>query len=205
MGCNLACPYCHNPAFLATSLVPSVDLQEIKAFLEKRKNLIDGVVMSGGEPTLHAQLPDIVREIKAIGYSVKLDTNGLLPEAIERCTPDYLALDIKTIPDNYKKMLGATYTDVEVRLRKSIGLVRKMVGNAEIRITCAPGIVDKGVIQEIAQLVEGVAQVYLQKMQTGVSLLDPEIAKIENVSDEQMEDYRKIMQKFVGKCVVRGK
>ena len=97
-GCNLACPYCHNPDIVKAGTSSLVRPDDIADFLEKRKGLIDGVVLSGGEPTLHACLAEAASFIRSLGYRVKLDTNGLLPDAVAAVKPDYLALDVKTAP-----------------------------------------------------------------------------------------------------------
>jgi len=203
--CNLRCPYCHNPTLLDTQELQSIDENEVWSFLEKRRNLIDGVVLSGGEPTLHPNLPEAASEMKSMGYRIKLDTNGLIPDMIDSIAPDYLALDLKTIPANYLKLLGATYPDIENRLMRSISIVKKMNKNAEVRITCAPEIIDEEIIKSLGRMLDGVEIVYLQPMQNKVPLLDKEFAKRELIKDEEIWKYREILGEWVGRCEVRGK
>lgn len=100
-GCNLRCPYCHNPDIVLRKN-PQLSWTEIKSHLSSRKGLIEGVVLTGGEPTLHSCLPQIVNELRDDGFLIKIDTNGANPDMIAQCKPDYLALDFKTIPQRYE-------------------------------------------------------------------------------------------------------
>jgi pyruvate formate lyase activating enzyme len=203
-GCSLRCPYCHNPDIVNAGPEGGVSSDDIWDFLEKRKGLIEGVVLSGGEPTLHACLVSIVPEVKNLGYRVKLDTNGLLPEIITSLSPDYVALDVKTAPRLYRELLASPYGDAEQRLARSVGIARDMGDNAEIRITVAPGIVDRQIIREIGELINGVKKVFLQPMQKKRDLLDPTIMEKEMIPASEISLYREILSEFVGQCAVRG-
>lgn len=113
-GCNFRCSYCHNPELVlpdyGKALSPVIPVDEFFAFLQTRKNFLDAVCISGGEPTLHPDLPDFIREIKRLGFAVKLDTNGtnpdMLKELIEEGLLDYVAMDIKGPSDLYEKIIG---------------------------------------------------------------------------------------------------
>jgi len=203
-GCNVRCPYCHNPHLIRQTDTPNIPLSTILDFLKKRKELIHGVVLSGGEPTLHAMAQTIGNAVRSVGFRVKLDTNGLLPEKISAIRPDYLALDIKTIPANYTKLLGATISDIAPRLTQSIAIVKAMSENAEIRITIAPGIVDAKIIEELASMLAGVKKVYLQPMQTKTELLDPSMEEMSPIPLEEIKTYRKILLECVERCEIRG-
>jgi pyruvate formate lyase activating enzyme len=203
-GCNLRCPYCHNPELIGNDDQPEIPLREIQEFLQKRKGRISGVVLSGGEPTMHHSAQNIATIVRSMGYSVKLDTNGMLPEKIEAIAPDYLALDVKTIPANYAKMLKARYVDVKEKLAKSIVIVKAMNENAEIRITIAPDIVNKKIIEELALMLSGIKKVYLQPMKTTTPLLNPSMSKMPPVAKEEIEKYRAIVSQFVERCEIRG-
>jgi pyruvate formate lyase activating enzyme len=203
-GCNLACPYCHNPEIVTAGPSLLVRPDDIASFLEKRKGLIEGVVLSGGEPTLHACLAAAVPEIKELGYRVKLDTNGLLPEVIRSISPDYLALDVKTAPRLYGRLLSSPYADTEQRIASSVEIVRTMGESAEIRITVAPGIVNREIIREIGELVNGVKKAFLQPMKKKGKLLDPAMMEKNPVSEEEIAAYRDILAEYVGECKIRG-
>jgi pyruvate formate lyase activating enzyme len=211
-GCNLRCPYCHNPALVlipdakdppAHTTLPTAD--EILEFLDKRKTVMEGVVFSGGEPTLHSSLVDDVKDVREHGYKVKLDTNGLLPGMIQQVAPDYLAVDIKTIPSLYTVLLASPYGDVERRLRDTLKIVREMGKNAEVRITVSPGVIDRSIIMQMGELVQGVANIFLQPMQQRVQLLDPSWNTKEPIPAEEIAKYRDILSEYAGNCRVRGK
>lgn len=109
-GCNFRCPFCHNTPLLENKAEPCMTEEELFAFLNKRKGVLDGVCVTGGEPTLQKELPDFLGKIKALGYAVKLDTNGYRPEVLravaEQGLVDYVAMDIKNSPDRYSQTTG---------------------------------------------------------------------------------------------------
>ena len=115
-GCNYRCPYCHNAELLDGKIEPLMSREEFLAFLSKRKGLLDGVCISGGEPTLSAGLKELMAEIKAMGYAIKLDTNGsrpaVLKELAEANLLDYVAMDIKNCPDRYAGTCGLKQMDL---------------------------------------------------------------------------------------------
>lgn len=134
-GCNMTCPYCHNVALLDEEGL--IDMDEVIQHLKKRKGLLDGVVISGGEPTLQKDLIEFARAIKALGYKVKLDTNGSHPQVIRNLIDeqvvDYIAMDIKTVPEQYPKMCGLKFELVE----EALELIRNF-GYYELRTTLYP-------------------------------------------------------------------
>lgn len=200
-GCNLRCPWCHNPQIVKKEL-PPVSFDEICAFLKKRTGLIDGIVLSGGEPTLHSNLKDIVDAFHTMGLKVKLDTNGLNPSVVKNLSVDYLALDVKTVPSKYIE-LGYSVFDCEERLIESIDLVRSMGEKAEIRVPCASGFIDNEIAGEIAKLVGGVNKVFLQRINYNVEFLDNSFKDTMPVTDEQMSDFKKIFAEYAGCCEIR--
>src|SRR5699024_7355004 len=107
--CNFNCPYCHNPELVISNIIEPIDINSIYSFLKKRKGLLDGVVITGGEPTLHKKLPEFIKNIKDMGYLIKLDTNGSNPnmveELIENKLVDYIAMDIKAPFDEYNNII----------------------------------------------------------------------------------------------------
>jgi len=122
-GCNFRCPYCHNPELVLSELFEKeIPLQEILDFLKFRKGKLEGVVITGGEPTLQSDLSNIIEKIKGLGYSVKLDTNGtnpaVLKELIEKKLINYIAMDIKAPFERYKELAG-TEVDLE-KIKQSI-------------------------------------------------------------------------------------
>lgn len=201
-GCNLRCPYCHNPDIVLRKL-PQIPWTSVQSFLHRRKTFIEGVVLSGGEPTLHAFLPDLVREIRENGFKIKIDTNGTGPEMISRCEPDYLALDIKTEPLRYTE-LGCKDTEFGKKLCNAIEIVKKMGSSAEVRITMASPFINEDVVYKIAELVTGVQKVYLQPLKLTSEVLDSSFGPQNVISTAQIKIFKDIIASSVGSCVIRG-
>ena len=115
-GCNFRCPFCHNSGLLGRAEQPRIPQEELLAFLQKRQGLLDGVCITGGEPTLHKALPDLIGEIRALGFAVKLDTNGYRPEILKQLVRDglldYVAMDIKNCPARYGETAGLPNIDL---------------------------------------------------------------------------------------------
>lgn len=115
-GCNFRCPFCHNSGLLGAPEQPPIPKEELLSFLKKRQGLLDGVCVTGGEPTLHPELPTLLREIKSLGYAVKLDTNGYRPEVLKQLAEegllDYVAMDIKNCPARYGETAGVPHLDL---------------------------------------------------------------------------------------------
>ena len=201
-GCNLRCPFCHNPAIVLDEL-PRIPFHKIQSHLLIRKGIIDGVVISGGEPTIYKTLPDLVNELHSIGVRVKIDTNGLEPEVVEACSADYLAMDLKAVPSKYG-LLGAGYYDVEQRLKESIKLVEKMGTKGEIRIPVVPGVVDEEDVGELIGLLRDVDKVYLQPLKNSVELLDSSLNGIKGFSPETLMRWREQFRQTSVNCFIRG-
>lgn len=204
-GCNLRCPYCHNPSVVRAAGERSGVVEKVMRFLRERRGLVDGVVLSGGEPTLHATMAHLADKIRELGYRVKLDTNGLLPRRIEEIAPDYLALDLKGDPAAYGALLGAEIRDVDARMRRSLDLVRELGGDAEVRITVAPAVITRDVIFRLRDLLHGVARVYLQQVELRGDVLDPSYAATHSpMPAEEIMEYRELLAPVVGECAVRN-
>jgi pyruvate formate lyase activating enzyme len=165
-GCNLTCPFCHNPALvLEPETLPDLDPGELLADLAARRTFIDGIVVSGGEPTLDRALPGFLAEVKSLGLAVKLDTNGLAPqvvgELVARRLVDYLAIDLKTAPGRYPELHVAAVAPG--KLIETIELCGQAQVELEYRTTCVPGWVDEQVITALGELIDGAALWALQQ------------------------------------------
>jgi pyruvate formate lyase activating enzyme len=176
-GCDFRCPYCHNAGLVDASreegeLAP---LGEFLAFLDRRKRVISGVAISGGEPLLHEELPRLSAAVRERGLAVKLDTNGSFPERVEAAAADYVALDFKTAPSEYARVAPAL-PDAADRVLETLRLLRSLSAKGrlefEIRITCAPGIVGPEELEAMAALLEPGDRVFLQAFRPG-GCLDP--------------------------------
>ncbi|OHD19388.1 MAG: anaerobic ribonucleoside-triphosphate reductase activating protein [Spirochaetes bacterium GWB1_59_5] len=174
-GCALRCPYCHNPELVEPSgsqAAVLVSVDEALAFLQRRRDVLTGVVLSGGEPTLHAGLPELAQSIRALGLNVKLDTNGTLPERIVPVGADYIAMDLKTSPERYSELWPGAPDDAADRIRSSVIAVRQSGAEYEFRITCAPGIFAEADAKAVAALLAPEDPVFLQRYRPG-RVLDP--------------------------------
>ena len=164
-GCNFRCPFCHNST-LALAEGNEIDQTEIFNFLEKRKGLLDGVCISGGEPTLQHDLEDFVKKIKGMGFKVKLDTNGTNPKAvaslIEKSLVDYIAMDVKNCPDKYPATIGTDKADVD-NILATANIIKKSNISHEFRTTIIKEFHTKEDMQIIADIVDGCHGFYLQK------------------------------------------
>jgi len=205
-GCNLTCPFCHNPALvLDPDAWPDLDPDALLADLADRAPFIDGVVVSGGEPTLHPSLADWLTRVKALGLAIKLDTNGLRPdvlaELLERDLVDYLAIDLKTVPDRYVE-LHSGQVDRNV-LVASIRLAMAAPVTVEFRTTCVPGIADAPDIHALGQLIRGAPRWALQQYHPA-PVLDPTWRRVTPYPAEKIAELAAIARQYVKDVVVRG-
>jgi len=160
-GCNLRCPYCHNWQIAFHPSPPFLSEDEALYILEKRKRHVNAVVVSGGEPTLHEDLPLFLEKLKERGFYVKLDTNGFRPDVLEECLPllDYVALDVKTSPEKYR-LLGTRDPSPIIR---SAGMLKGSGVSYEFRTTVVPKLVSEEDIHKIGEIVQGARLLVLQQ------------------------------------------
>ncbi len=174
-GCNLRCPFCHN-ALLVTRLGESVRLEteEVLNFLRRRRGLLDGVVLSGGEPLLQQDAPDFLRQVKALGFAVKLDTNGCHPQALARILEaglvDYVAMDIKNAPEKYARTVGLPSFDL-MPVRESIALLKAGGVEYEYRTTVVRELHSIDDIQAIGSWLNGSPRYFLQNFEDSGNLI----------------------------------
>ena len=208
-GCNFKCPYCHNPQLVKTDSAYSdyLDEKAVYEFLESRKGLIDGVVISGGEPTLQKGLVLLCKKIKQMGYLVKLDTNGSRPTAIKLLIDeglvDYVAMDIKSDPLRYPLFIAKDYDPSEIP--SSIQTIMFSRTPYEFRTTCIKPIVDKTSIENIAKTIKGAKLYVLQQFHMADEILNPQFLKKTGAiyEKEELKQLKTIAGKWVKKCVVR--
>jgi pyruvate formate lyase activating enzyme len=153
-GCNLRCPFCHNWRIAVDPKPPFLQEAVALRLLESRKKYVDAVVVTGGEPTIHKELPQFLAKLKKRGFQVKLDTNGFYPEVLEECLPyvDYVALDVKTSLEKYK-LLGAKNTS---GLLHTVEMLKMGKVAYEFRTTVVPEIVTPEDVTRICELAKGV-------------------------------------------------
>jgi pyruvate formate lyase activating enzyme len=211
-GCNFKCPYCHNPELVMPGLAPkeahsgAPSLDDIFDFLKKRKGFTDGVVITGGEPTLHDGIIRLMGDVKQLGFSVKLDTNGsrpsMLEEIISLSIVDYVAMDIKTDPFSYSPSFIERYAP-ETTL-KSIDIIMSSAVGYEFRTTCVKPFVDPDIMENICEHIDGAKRYCLQKF-SPTKVLDPGFFEAGGspCGEGDMEVLRDIAAKHVQECTIR--
>ena len=152
-GCNFRCPFCHN-AELLTDAEPVMTPEELLAFLKKRQGILEGVCITGGEPTIHPELLGLLRAIRTLGYPIKLDTNGYRPQTLrgllEEGLADYVAMDLKNSPEGYADAVGLPAPDMS-RVGESIRLLMESAVDFELRTTVVSPIHDARRVQEMGE------------------------------------------------------
>jgi pyruvate formate lyase activating enzyme len=175
-GCNLRCPFCHNPGLVEPARYPEmeeglVELDEAFAYAQKRKNVIEAVVISGGEPCLSPELPEILKKVKSLGLLVKLDTNGLFTERLAGLDADFVAMDLKTSLGRYREIPGAS-PDAEEKIRRTMEYLRQAGISREFRTTLAPGFARLDDVLSIANELRESEDYVIQRFRPGMTL-DP--------------------------------
>ena len=203
-GCNFRCPYCHNATLLSHGIEDAVSEDEFFAFLEKRRGLLDAVCISGGEPTLRPELPDFCRRIKALGYRIKLDTNGTAPKVLASLIGDglldYVAMDIKAPLFDYPELLSAD-SDAPARIAQSIDFLLHGSLPFEFRTTLVSEMIDESGIRDIASLLAGAPRLFLQKFEDRGGNL---VAGLSAVPLKTAEHYAEILRETVSHVALRG-
>ena len=207
-GCNFDCPYCHNPDLAKGCLPHAAELNspDICRFLKHRQGFLDGVVISGGEPTLDDNLVDFCARIKQLGYPIKLDTNGsrprILKQLIDESLIDYIAMDLKTDP-----ILYATYIKPNCNPDPILTSIRHVMQSGidyEFRTTCVKPIITPRAIGNIALLIQG-ARLYALQRFNQHQVLHPEFFRNNNYaySDEELMQLKVIAEQYVDNCIIR--
>ena len=204
-GCNFRCPFCQNSDLvISPKLTPTIDDDEILSFLQKRRGVLDGICITGGEPLLQEDLPGFIEKCKALGYLVKLDTNGFLTERlrplIEGCAVDYVAMDIKTSPERYGVLAGIKNFDVSPIL-ESVELIRNGKVDHEFRTTVVGGLHRAEDFVRIGQWLAGEKKYFLQKFVDSGALID---GRLSPADDETMREYLRIVLEYIPEAQLRG-
>ncbi|MBW2996450.1 anaerobic ribonucleoside-triphosphate reductase activating protein [Candidatus Woesearchaeota archaeon] len=201
-GCSFKCGYCHNPELvLHYSSVPDIDEEEVLDYLEKKKMWIDGVCITGGEPTIHPGLPSFISKLKKIGMKVNLDTNGTNPSMLKNLGVDYFAMDIKTVLEGYKEV---ACVDVDKRkIEDSINLIRESGKKYEFRTTVIPGIVGKKEIFKIGKWLAGSKKFVIQNFRNTKPVINNKMKEIKPYSKEELEEMKNIASGYFDEVEVR--
>jgi pyruvate formate lyase activating enzyme len=209
-GCNYRCGFCHNPEFvlpeelakLAKNFIPE---EAALNFLEKRRGKLQGVVISGGEPTIMPDLEAFIVKVRALGFAVKLDSNGNRPEVlrslIDKKLVDYVAMDFKTSLPEYRALVGR-WADVE-KLQESINLLKEGKVDYEFRTTLIRDVHTPEILEAMRVTLTGAKRLYLQTFRSGITL-DPAFKEYHGFTQEEMRGIAKLFTKNVKEVFVRA-
>jgi len=199
-GCNLRCPFCHNWRIAVDPKPPFLQEAVALEILERRKRYVDAVVVTGGEPTMHKELPKFLAKLKARGFLVKLDTNGFYPEVLEECLPsvDYVALDVKTSLEKYK-LLGAKDTS---GLSRTIEMLKTGKVAYEFRTTVVPELVTAEDLPRICELVKG-AKTHAFQQFVPQDTLDKRFEGLKPYAPEVIKEFAGTMMNYAENVVLR--
>ena len=203
-GCNFRCGYCHNPELLNFTSTEQYKISDFIEFLKTRKGKLDGVVITGGEPTLQTGLYNFIKAVKSLGFAIKLDTNGTNPDILKKlindCLLDYIAMDIKSPLEKYSKIINV---DIDIsKIKKSINIIKESNIDYEFRTTVLKSQLSYGDFEKIGKLLYGAKRYYLQKfvcskiydknLQNETSYTNAEFDKICNILKKYIKfvDYR---------------
>lgn len=206
-GCNYRCGYCHNPELIGANIEKEMPIQNVSAFFEflkTRINKLDGVVITGGEPTLQPDLKEFIKQIKTLGFLVKLDTNGTNPEVLKELIDenllDYIAMDIKAPIDKYSNIVNVKInTD---NIKKSIELIMNSNVDYEFRTTVIQNQLSFNDFEKIGQMIKGAKKYYLQKFISS-KILDENLANEKTYSQKDFEKIITILKKYINFVEVR--
>lgn len=192
MGCNFRCGYCHNPELINGE----AKIEEVFEFLKTRQGKLDGVVITGGEPCLQKDLPEFIKQVKELGFAVKLDTNGSFPEMLEKVLPDldYVAMDIKAPLEKYSQIVNV---DVDnLKILKSIEVLKNGGVDYEFRTTVVKSQLSFEDFEKIGQLIQGAPRYYLQRFEAS-KILDKSLENEKTYSTEEFERIIDMLKSYV--------
>jgi len=199
-GCNLRCPFCHNWRLVLEPSEPFLLEETILQILDSRRQYINAVVVTGGEPTLHVQVPQFLKTLKERGFATKIDTNGFFPDVLKKCLPylDYVALDVKTSLEQYQ-LLGAENLDNYLR---TIEMLKEGSTDYEFRNTVVPGFVDSSIITKMGEVVEGAKRFVFQQFVPG-DTLDNAFNAVKPYSRDIIAHFADLINDYVDEVLLR--
>jgi len=206
-GCNLRCPFCHNPDLVSVNgEVEEAPWEVLEEYLCENNDFLDGVVVTGGEATLNEDLPDMIRRIRSLGLKVKLDTNGTNPGMLEDLLRagllDCVAMDVKGPLDQQYSQVCGTEVDLEA-IKRSIELIMTSGVDYEFRTTVVPHYLNPGDVERIAAYIGGAKKYALQRFKNDRTL-DKRLGQIQPYSEGEMLGMAETARKYVRKVIVRG-
>lgn len=209
-SCNLRCPFCYNKGLvLQPEKMPTISLEHIDDYLETNRKWIDGVVITGGEPTLHADLPILCEKMKKTGFGVKVDTNGTNPDMIsmliEEELVNYVALDVKAPLTNakYSQACAKPSDRLLQKIRKTIHTLLKGSVDYEFRTTLVPTLHQVQDVEAICKAIKGCKKYALQNFKSEVEMIDPRFQSLKPFSTSQMDSFLQAAKRIVPNTMLR--
>ena len=204
-GCNFRCPFCHNGGIvLNPGAEPSIPSEKVFDLLKKRRGVLEGVCITGGEPTLWKGLWDFAKEVKALGYSVKLDTNGTDPDLMHKLilagVVDYVAMDIKNSPQKYAETVGVRGFNIQP-VKDSVRILMQGTAGYEFRTTVVKGMHTPQDIVEIGKWIQGAQKYFIQPYRASDLVIDP---SCERPSHGELEALLAAARQYVPQAELRG-
>ncbi len=204
-GCNFRCPFCQNSSLvLNPSAQPEIPVKEVLSFLKKRQGILEGVCVTGGEPTLSPDLPELLQEIRTLGYPIKLDTNGTHPELLKTLAEQNLiqmtAVDIKACPDNYPSLCGLVHPDLDA-VKETVEFLKNGTLDYEFRTTVVRELHSEKDFTEIGQWLTGAKAYYLQAYRDSEEVLQPGFS---SYTQKELEHFREILKRTIPLVELRG-
>ncbi|MDI6602815.1 MAG: anaerobic ribonucleoside-triphosphate reductase activating protein [Patescibacteria group bacterium] len=206
-GCSFRCPWCYSPELVLPERIkshPQISEKEFFNFLKERKGLLEGICITGGEPSLNKDLPDFIKKIKKLGYLAKLDTNGSNPQMLKKLIDeklvDYVAMDIKGPKERYSEFVGRKI-DIK-KIQRSIDILKQGKTDYEFRSTVVPSLHTKEVVIEMAKWIRGAKRYYLQNFRPEKTI-DPKFEKIKPYPQEYLLEIQKAISPFFEICQLR--
>ncbi|MFR3767217.1 MAG: anaerobic ribonucleoside-triphosphate reductase activating protein [Blautia sp.] len=204
-GCNFRCPFCQNSSLvLNPSAQPEIPVKEVLSFLKKRKGILDGVCITGGEPTLSPDLPELLQEIRTLGYPIKLDTNGTHPALLKTLTEQNMiqmtAVDIKACPDNYPALCGLVHPELDA-VKETVEFLKNGTLDYEFRTTVIRELHSEKDFIEIGQWLTGAKAYYLQAYRDSEEVLQPGFS---SYTRKELEHFREILKRTIPLVELRG-
>ena len=210
-GCNLRCPFCYNTALvLHPEKLPTIPFEEIEDYLKKNHGWIDGVVITGGEPTIHDDLQNLCQKINELGLLVKVDTNGTHPVIIKELVKErfvnYIAMDIKAplTEEKYSRVSGVNSKAVLENIKETINALLKLNIDYEFKTTMVPTLHEKEDIEQICQKIRGCRKYAIQNYRGDVETIDPNLKNLKPFSEEKMREFLVTAQKIIPNAMLRG-
>lgn len=204
-GCNLRCPFCHNASLVVEPRNDEIISEtDFFAFLKKRHGVLDGVCVTGGEPLLQPDLAAFLKRIKALGYLIKLDTNGSFPDQLKRLAAqdliDYVAMDVKSSPERYAQATGTPDFDF-LKVRKSIDFLLSGSVDYEFRTTVVKGLHNADILRDTAKVIVGAKRYFLQIFVDSGDLIGSGLSAF---SDDEMRSFLAVVSPYVKTAALRG-